>query len=328
MKYIQQTLILGILVTNAVATAGAIPADYDGDGRDDPVVWRPREGNWYILRSGGVCRSPASPFWIGCIRQWGLPGDVPFAGDFSGDGRAGYCVYRPHEASFYVLSSNGSAFYRIQVGRVGDEPVPADYDGDGRTDLAVYRASENRWIIRQTHDLRIRNLWFRPATNPAVDAIFLAPADYDNDGMADPAFVIKSRHSYNWQYRSSRTGQRQYFGVAGDDDGRPVTADIDGDGRSDAVVWDEVTGYWTFFENRGPGSPLPRELQWGLAGDRATAADFDGDGRDDFAVWRPSNGTWYILTSSGRPSAHAVRHGNGWAIQWGLSGDEPMPHQP
>ncbi len=57
---------------------GDVPAvhDYDGDGRVDPAVWRPRLASWYLRPSSGVCPSNMAPHSGGCELQRGQDGDI------------------------------------------------------------------------------------------------------------------------------------------------------------------------------------------------------------------------------------------------------------
>ena len=50
-----------------------VPADYDGDGRQDIAVYRPSKGSWYILRS-------STNYTAFVSYQWGLGGDIPVLG--------------------------------------------------------------------------------------------------------------------------------------------------------------------------------------------------------------------------------------------------------
>jgi hypothetical protein len=53
----------------------------------DLAVWRPSSGMWYVL--GGVAGSAQT------FAQWGISSDIPVPGDFDGDGKTDFSIYRP-----------------------------------------------------------------------------------------------------------------------------------------------------------------------------------------------------------------------------------------
>ena len=114
-------------------------ADFDGDGRTDFSVFRPSEGNWYILQSSNNTVR---------IQSFGLMGDKIVSGDYDGDGLTDFAVFRPSDGNWYVLRSSDSAVSIVTWGLSTDKPVPGDYDGDGRTDMAVFR--NGVWYILQS----------------------------------------------------------------------------------------------------------------------------------------------------------------------------------
>lgn len=125
-------------VTFYWGTAGDRPVrgDFDGDGKIDPTIFRPSNGNWYILNTANNTFTAT---------QFGLATDRTVAADYDGDGRTDIAVYRPAEGNWYRLNSSSGQFAVTQFGLGNDKPVPADYDGDGRADLGVYRPSEGIW---------------------------------------------------------------------------------------------------------------------------------------------------------------------------------------
>ena len=165
--------------------------------------------------------------------QWGVNGDIPVGGDYDGDNRTDFTVYRPQNGTWYITNSSNNQQQSVRWGLPEDKPVPADYDYDGITDIAVYRPSDGTWYVRRSSDSNLTAIrWGNASDIPLT-------GDFDGDGRAD--FVVYRPAEATWYLLQTTAGFRaERFGLQSDS---PVPGDYDGDGRHDIAVFREGNWY-------------------------------------------------------------------------------------
>ena len=274
--------------TNVCAPVGQTKAlDFDGvPPYDTYTTWNGSTGEW---------RTGSTTF------RWGTAslGDVPAPGDFDGDLKTDYTVYRNGEGNWYVFLSSTSSWFVFRFGLPGDIPIPNDYDGGGKSDFAVFRPSDGNWYIWYSETQSFSAMhWGSNGDHPV-------PADYDGDGKTDIAVFRQS--AGDWYYVKSSD---QGYGIVhwGTDGDVPVPADYDGDGRADLAVF--RSGMWHIQRSLNGAYSL---ISWGTAGDVPVPFLERGDTANP-VVFRPSNGRWYNV----RRPFEVVIYPAGVPVKFGL----------
>ena len=265
----------------------------------DLAVWRLTKagGSWLVLDKAET------------NYQWGQSGDTPVQGDYDGDGKTDFCVYRSSSNTWYIVFSSNGSTPTVSLGATGDVPAPADYDGDGKTDIATFRPSNGYFYV----SLSSTSTTVSYAAGQSGDKP--APADYDGDGKADLCVWRDSNHTF-YSIKSS-TGTLQTITLQVAANAAPVSADYDGDGKADFAVLDG--NVWTI---RNSSTNAITTTAWQIAEAVPVQNDYDGDGKVDIACWRlvgrrfQTVGMWYILQSHDASTRSVI---------WGTTGDIPVP---
>jgi len=244
--------------------------DFDGDNVWDPAVWTAGNPGHYMVKLSSR-PADAPPLEL----DYGKTGDDPrHAGDYDGDGKFDFALYRPGATSgdtsymFIRLSSDGSE--RILPAGVNGNFASGgtDLTGDGKADIAV---QSNAGGGAAHFDIR------DGSNGVVVDSFnFGAPTDvilagnHTGDARADVTLIRGVSGNIQWTTRDSATGVEQAavaFGASATDFG--LSGDFDGDGLDDYSTWrPSATAGQTRFSVRPSATPgTPFEVFFGQNGD-------------------------------------------------------------
>ncbi|MCY2990426.1 MAG: carboxypeptidase regulatory-like domain-containing protein, partial [Planctomycetota bacterium] len=250
---------------------------------------RLREGHW-------ILRTRINEDGAGEIREFdfGLPGGIPVAGDWNGDGNDEIGIFYQGQ---WFLDLNGNGRWDdddlwAQLGTEYDLPVTGDWNGDGKDDIGIFGPAwlgdpQALRVESGVPDLRNRTtpLWkpknIPPQLQDATDGVRLLKRTAKGPLQAD---VIDHVFRYG-------------VGVQ-----IPVVGDWNGDGIKNIGVF--LDGRWYLdMDGDGRWSDGDQMVDFGQAGDIPVVGDFSGQGVDQIGVYR--NGTWIIdINHNYRIDAH------------------------
>ncbi|MCB0319269.1 MAG: VCBS repeat-containing protein [Bdellovibrionales bacterium] len=308
-------LTITLLYCSIPLNVWAFPADFDGDGKSDLVVWRPSFGDWYVVPSSGTC--PAHVPWVpaaqACRAQWGLPGDKPLSGDFDGDGKSDLVVVRSN--TWYIKYSNGAGSIVVPFNYTGlvDE---TDRNGDGISDMMVVVAGgTSTKIYTRVYVAADNNIYIEELTKSRNNT---STTIWDNSGRT--RFPVGANYGKPTG-APVNAGEGAFFDRYRND--HPQGSQFD----SNRIVWQWNSwtgpftgGFWGGWNTPDPepGSPGIQEFIYDA---QPMAGNYIGSDTTKYADYV------YVLERSQMSSFWYMKDSQGSSTQtvgWGLTGDIPV----
>ncbi|MCC6932523.1 MAG: VCBS repeat-containing protein [Deltaproteobacteria bacterium] len=298
-----------------------VPADYRAQGCTQAAVYKLNTNRFYVCKD---CRNGVTGTSYRSV-QWGLLGDRPVLANPDGTPGANYIVYRPKEQRFYnyrstnpmIISSAATALSGMPASLLPVSPLhvlnsyqKGDYNRDGLSDFATAEGNDSSatWKVRYSIDLANQRSAIVAAKGDA-----LVPADYDGDGVVQPATVTAiSADVIRWRIKNpSGSDTVVDYGKNGD---KPLPGDFDCDGKADLAVVRKKDGIFLFWYMQLSSGTNINDKLFGLNADLPFVGDVDGDGCTEMVVARPTGTTveWYYKDIYN--STHKM-------LSWGLPTD-------
>ncbi|UHQ22680.1 FG-GAP-like repeat-containing protein [Lysobacter sp. 5GHs7-4] len=274
--------------------------DINGDGRSD-LIWytyfspHTIPAYWYLSywQMDGASVPWAHNF------LWSSSLDVPFPGDFDGNGRSDLLFPGPYPLYSMWLSRSDGSFDTRPVSNIGMPagngwkltylPNDVDLNADGRDDLLIYNTSAGKgaYVLMDGPSV-LESITFDLSPGYAISG----GGDFDGDGL-DDLLCSHAGLGYLFLWRNRGDGGFDVSFIAAYAPGWAIVGnpDLNGDGHAD-IVWSQqalnMLGFWWM----DGGSVIRMDSKWAGPRPRVATGDFDGDGIGD-VVWTQQVSPYY-----------------------------------
>lgn len=295
-----------------------LAGDFNEDGKTDLVLSLDGAHEAEVLLSNGDGTfTPQTPIPNATLF---ISGSV---GDFNGDGHADLLLGGNGEP--YLFLGKGDGTFTQQAIPNGSFPgsyqseAIGDFNGDKHLDAVLADSSDPGsqagsidYYPGAAGGTLAAPTFYQPSTIPNPEA--LGSADFNGDGKLDlliagsnGSFISFGNGDGTFQLQSTQLiplAISPFFSpqISNPDFFGALVADLDQDGKPDAVVIDKTTGLLSLFVNDGTGTfpnaaSTPYTFQLPALSYNVAASDFNGDGLPDIIVSTPGAKTLTLLLS-------------------------------
>jgi hypothetical protein len=243
-----------------------------------------------------------------------VKGAAMVSGDLNGDGKPDLVVSEP-TALHAVLNGGGGSFASTAIDSAGTDlsaPALGDFDGDGKLDVAItHRMAAKVGVLLGNGDGSFRAAKDSPTSEP--NAWSVTAGDLNHDGKLDliapissPSMTVDALLGVgDGTFQTAKTWQ------AGADPEYAALADLDGDGKLDAIVTNWIGKGVSAALGSGDGTFKSATTTAG-AQRGVVATDLNGDGRPDVVAGAEMRGVAVFLNDGHGALKPAVAFSTGF----------------
>jgi hypothetical protein len=313
--------------TDLFPTSVAV-ADVNGDGRPDLVTTNQGSDTVSVLLN---TKAPGSTTPNFAAQQTFATGRVPFSvavADFNGDGKPDLVMTNLNSDTVSVLlnttapGATAPSFAPQQTFATGSGPFSvavADVNGDGRPDLVVANDTAGSVsVLLNTTAPGSTTTSFAPQQTFATgfEPLSLAVTDVNGDGRPDLVVANAGANTVSVLLNTTAAGastpsfaaQETFASGTGAGPKFVAVADLNGDGKTDLVLADNIDTVSVLLNMTAPGATTPsfaaeETFATGSTPLSVAVTDVNGDASPDLIVVNENSNTVSVLLNTTAPGA-------------------------